>query len=113
MANCSTIKVWLHYLIPLFLQPENVRDVAQPGSALAWGARGRWFESSHPDRRSGAAVGRFAFFLVGIQRGPVFHSAAVGMAAVRSTGVRAQGHRLLIHRHRGTENTEVPHVRGE
>ena len=27
------------------------RDVAQPGSVLAWGARGRWFESSHPDRR--------------------------------------------------------------
>ena len=26
-----------------------VRDVAQPGSALAWGARGRWFESSRPD----------------------------------------------------------------
>ena len=25
------------------------RDVAQPGSVLAWGARGRWFESSHPD----------------------------------------------------------------
>ena len=25
------------------------RDVAQPGSALAWGARGRWFESSPPD----------------------------------------------------------------
>jgi hypothetical protein len=26
-----------------------IRDVAQPGSALAWGARGRWFESSRPD----------------------------------------------------------------
>ena len=26
-----------------------IRDVAQPGSVLAWGARGRWFESSHPD----------------------------------------------------------------
>ena len=25
------------------------RDVAQPGSALAWGARGRKFESCHPD----------------------------------------------------------------
>ena len=31
------------------------RDVAQPGSALDWGSRGRWFESSHPDQfhRSG------------------------------------------------------------
>jgi hypothetical protein len=28
---------------------QNIRDVAQPGSVLAWGARGRWFESSHPD----------------------------------------------------------------
>ena len=27
----------------------RIRDVAQPGSVLAWGARGRWFESSHPD----------------------------------------------------------------
>jgi hypothetical protein len=24
--------------------------VAQPGSALDWGSRGRWFESSHPDQ---------------------------------------------------------------
>ena len=28
----------------------GVRVVAQPGSALAWGASGRWFESSPPDR---------------------------------------------------------------
>src|SRR5687768_8526781 len=28
----------------------NRRDVAQPGSALAWGARGRRFESSRPDQ---------------------------------------------------------------
>ncbi len=25
------------------------RDVAQPGSVLRSGRRGRWFESSHPD----------------------------------------------------------------
>jgi len=25
------------------------RDVAQSGSVPAWGAGGRWFESSHPD----------------------------------------------------------------
>ena len=29
---------------------EVIRDVAQPGSAFAWGASGRWFESSHPDQ---------------------------------------------------------------
>ena len=28
------------------------RDVAQPGSALAWGARGREFESRRPDQLS-------------------------------------------------------------
>ena len=28
------------------------RDVAQPGSVHAWGACGRWFESSHPDKKS-------------------------------------------------------------
>ncbi len=27
-----------------------IRDVAQPGSALRSGRRGRWFESSHPDK---------------------------------------------------------------
>ena len=27
----------------------DIRDVAQPGSALRSGRRGRWFESSHPD----------------------------------------------------------------
>ena len=26
------------------------RSVVQPGRALAWGARSRWFESSHPDQ---------------------------------------------------------------
>ena len=35
--------------------------MAQPGSALAWGASGRWFESSPPDsaRRSLAEAGFF------------------------------------------------------
>ena len=27
------------------------RGVAQSGSAPAWGAGGRWFESSHPDHQ--------------------------------------------------------------
>ena len=31
------------------MQPSR-RGVAQPGSALAWGARGREFESRHPDQ---------------------------------------------------------------
>lgn len=36
-----------------------LRDVAQPGSALAWGARGRWFESSHPDEGKGLIFSGF------------------------------------------------------
>ena len=32
------------------LQPQKDRGVAQLASALAWGARGRKFESSHPDQ---------------------------------------------------------------
>ena len=38
------------------------RDVAQPGSALRSGRRGRWFESSHPDfaRRSFGEGGLYA-----------------------------------------------------
>ena len=40
------------------MRDKSLRGVAQPGSALAWGASGRWFDSSHPDwykegRRSG------------------------------------------------------------
>ncbi len=30
------------------------RGVAQPGSALAWGASGRWFKSSRPDHLKAA-----------------------------------------------------------
>ncbi len=29
----------------------RIRDVAQSGSVLAWGARGRKFESCHPDKK--------------------------------------------------------------
>ena len=29
---------------------EDYRSVVQPGRALAWGARSRWFESSHSDQ---------------------------------------------------------------
>jgi hypothetical protein len=39
------------------------RDVAQPGSAPASGAGGRWFKSSHPDQE---------FKVYGISRKPFF-----------------------------------------
>ena len=29
---------------------ENLRDVAQPGSATVWGTGGRKFKSCHPDK---------------------------------------------------------------
>ena len=35
----------------VLLQPQKDRGVAQLASALAWGARGRKFESSHPDHK--------------------------------------------------------------
>lgn len=36
---------------PAYLcNPQKVREVAQPGSALVWGARGRKFESCLPDQ---------------------------------------------------------------
>ena len=38
--------------------------VAQPGSALAWGARGRWFESSPPDKAH--LMWAFLFIVFGI-----------------------------------------------
>ena len=40
------------------------RDVAQPGSVLAWGARGRWFESSHPDQKLFSEAGRFFYLQI-------------------------------------------------
>ena len=32
--------------------PSRLRGVAQSGSAIAWGAIGRWFKSSHPDQQT-------------------------------------------------------------
>jgi hypothetical protein len=40
--------------LPLTLPSLN-RDVAQPGSAHVWGACGRWFESSRPDKQNPSA----------------------------------------------------------
>ena len=42
-------------------QNRNIRDVAQPGSALAWGARGRKFESCRPDKGQSAWLSFFYF----------------------------------------------------
>lgn len=52
-----------HRLHPLECQ--IYRSVAQPGSALAWGARGPEFESRHSDRQT-PVIFRRAFVLSGI-----------------------------------------------
>src|SRR4051812_3926545 len=44
------------------------RDVAQPGSALRSGRRGRWFESSHPDNCKAQMQSGIAFELLPILR---------------------------------------------
>ena len=53
----------LRFKLFINLQPENYgRDVAQPGSALRSGRRGREFESRHPDQGHRKAM---AFFCMG------------------------------------------------
>ena len=46
----------------VILQRKTVRDVAQPGSALRSGRRGRKFESCHPDFVKASLSFRLAFF---------------------------------------------------
>ena len=45
----------------VILQRKTVRDVAQPGSALRSGRRGRKFESCHPDLVKASLSFRLAF----------------------------------------------------
>ena len=40
-----------------------MRDVAQSGSALRSGRRGRWFESSHPDQKREATFRNWKWLL--------------------------------------------------
>ena len=40
--------IWDKIILYVLLQP-LIRDVAQSGSVLVWGARGRKFKSCHPD----------------------------------------------------------------
>ncbi len=46
------IKVLAIWRRCLYTLPTRGRNVAQPGRALAWGARGRGFESRHSDQLS-------------------------------------------------------------
>ena len=51
MAKAKKLTNILHTILKKYviLQRKTVRDVAQPGSALRSGRRGRKFESCHPD----------------------------------------------------------------
>ena len=54
MLTGNKIKAYISHLFELYSQLPRVNTVsflgvAQPGSALAWGARGRRFKSSHPE----------------------------------------------------------------
>ncbi len=43
------IKKYLHFLKKWNIPLKSSRNVAQPGSALVWGASGRGFKSRHSD----------------------------------------------------------------
>lgn len=60
----NSAKYFLFYIrkIGYLCIRNKVRGVAQLASALAWGARGRMFESSHPDKIEKADF-RSAFFV--------------------------------------------------
>lgn len=54
---------WVVKLVgDLRIEQSNIRDVAQSGSVQAWGAWGRWFESSRPDKKKGDLI--VAFFAI-------------------------------------------------
>ena len=48
--DCFTVILAQAQKIRYLNQPKLLRDVAQPGSALAWGASGRGFKSRRPDK---------------------------------------------------------------
>ena len=54
MEGMNVFGVAGHKGSPLYLQ--TLRGMAQPGSALAWGARGRGFESRCPDMMKGPST---------------------------------------------------------
>ena len=59
------------------VSPSACRDVAQSGSALEWGSRGRRFKSFHPDQHikenypKGTYESRFHFLIVSPQKTPL------------------------------------------
>ena len=75
---------------------QGIRGVAQPGSALAWGARGRWFESSHPDWTEGHFERSGLLNLAYLATFYILYSAALDRYYVGHTTEALEG-RLLKH----------------
>ena len=69
-------------------QAQRFRVVAQFGSALDWGSRGRWFESSPPDQKSRGRRGfPVGLFLLGIST--IHNSSTLGINRARSVAPSA------------------------
>src|SRR6266568_5647803 len=80
-------------------RPQGFRGVAQPGSALAWGASGRWFESSRPDHLKAPR-----FLRISGRLGAVFsrvcgsqQQTSSKRAAVRDAGCKPEPVQTLAH----------------
>jgi hypothetical protein len=56
MLRCANDLILRAARVGLDRLHSQIRDVAQPGSALDWGSRGRGFESRHPDHISSPAI---------------------------------------------------------
>ena len=69
---------WLTRHLRGVKRPFLRRGVAQSGSALEWGSRGRRFKSSRPDQIKTRGYDKycnplfFAFFVIGTQNGTLF-----------------------------------------
>ena len=65
MAKAKKLTNILHTILKkcVILQRKTVRDVAQPGSALRSGRRGRKFESCHPDFVNASLIFQAGFFV--------------------------------------------------
>ena len=66
------------YCLPLHTLKRQCSGFSAVGSAHVWGARGRWFESSNPDRTKGVAAARFATPFLFLPLSHV-HSAGFGL----------------------------------
>ena len=65
----STIRVFSQKSVCVFMCGGLIclrcRGVAQPGRVLAWGARGRKFESCHPDHKNSNGFAPVLIFISG------------------------------------------------